>query len=393
MKVILDINNFWSPSGGGVRLYHLQKMEYYQKKQSDYKLVFLMQDSYNKTEEISPTLTIEHVKAFKVPGKWWEYRFIYNAKQIKPYIEKHNASIIEVGSPYVLPAAVRKACNASKNKPALAGFWHADFPITYIYRPFKKINSFLAKRLEALAWAYARYQFKNYKGIQVSCKEVMQRMESNGLQNLQRLPLGIDSTLFHPNRKDVALVEELKAGEPNRLTMFFPHRSTEEKGLSLLLNAYPIICEKLGLEPALVFAGTGNRVHLIKEAVKKHKHIKYIGFIKGSEEMARWIASCEMGFALSCWETFGFSILEGMACGQCLIGANSGAAAEHVRESGGGIVLKEMTSENLAQAVCEITQNRNELPAMGAKGRAYAERFSWDACFERQREFYRGLIS
>ena len=122
MKVVLDINNFWSPSGGGVRLYHLQKMEYYQKKQNDYKLVFLMQDNCNKTEEISPTLTIEHVKAFKVPGKWWEYRFIYSARQIKPYIEKHNADIIEVGSPYVLPAAVRRASNASKNKPVLTGF-------------------------------------------------------------------------------------------------------------------------------------------------------------------------------------------------------------------------------------------------------------------------------
>ncbi len=393
MKVVLDINNFWSPSGGGVRHYHLQKMDYYQKKQNDFKLVFLMQDSYNKTEEISPTLIIEHVKAFKIPGKWWEYRFIHNAKHIKPYLEKYKADIIEVGSPYVLPAAVRKACKGLEKEPALVGFWHADFPRTYIRRPFEKINSFLAKKLERVAWAYARYQFKNYKGIQVSCKEVMQRMNINGLQNLQWLPLGINANLFNPNRRDKVLVEELKTGDANRIIMFFPHRSTEEKGLSLLLKAYPIICEKLGLEPTLIFAGTGNRIHLVKEAEKKYEHIKYIGFIKDAEEMAKWNASCEVGFALSAWETFGFSILEGMASGQCLIGTNAGAAAEHIRESGGGIILQEMTPEVLASAVCEIAQDRDKMQAMSAKGRAYAERFSWEACFERQREFYRGILN
>ncbi|MDR2581242.1 MAG: glycosyltransferase, partial [Fibromonadaceae bacterium] len=368
MRVILDINNFWSPSGGGVRRYHLQKMEHYQKKQSDFKLVFLMQGKQNRTEEISPTLTIEHVKALKVPGKWWEYRFIYSARQIRPYIEKHKVDIIEVGSPYVLPAAVRRACESLEYKPVLTGFWHADFPVTYIRRTFGRINDFLGRQLENIAWAYARYQFKNYCSIQVSCREVMERMKARGLSNLHWLPLGIDSCLFTPERKDPALVEELKAGDPNRLTMFFPHRFTREKGLSLLLGAYPMICEKLGVEPALVFVGTGNRIRLVEEAVKKYKHIKYAGFIKNAEEMARWSASCEMGFALSGWETFGFSILEGMSSGQCLVGANTGAAAEHIRESGGGVILQEMTAEALAEAVCEIAKDKAQMQVLGAKG-------------------------
>jgi len=384
MRIVLDINNFWSPSGGGVRRYHLQKMDYYQKKQTDYKLVFLMQDNHNGTEEISPTLTIEHVKAMKVPGKWWEYRFIYSASHIKPYIEKYKADIIEVGSPYVLPASVRRACKGLERKPALIGFWHADFPVTYIRRHFGRV-------VENLAWAYARYQFKNYQSIQVSCKEVMERMRSRGLLNLQWLPLGIDSDLFAPARRDSALVEELKAGNPNRLTMFFPHRFCKEKGVTLLLDAYPIVCKELGVEPALVFVGTGNRIRLVEEAAKKYKHVKYAGFIKKQEDMAKWTASCEMGFALSGWETFGFSILEAMSCGQCLIGAGTGAAAEHISESGGGIILPEMTPKALAKAICETAKNEEKTQEMRKNGRIYAERFSWDACFERQRKFYDSL--
>lgn len=99
-----------------------------------------------------------------------------------------------------------------------------------------------------------------------------------------------------------------------------------------------------------------------------------------------------MGFALSGYETFGFSILEGMSCGECLIAANTGAAAEHIRQSGGGLILPEMTPKALAEAVCEIAGNKARMQAMGAKGRIYAERFSWDACFERQMEFYGALL-
>jgi len=386
--VIIDVNNFWSPSGGGVRRYHLQKMEHYQKKQSEHKLVFLMQGNSFRTEDVSPTLTVEHVKAFKVPGAWWEYRFIHRAKQIRPYIEKHRPDIIEVGSPYVLPATVRRACKSLARKPVLTGFWHADFPVTYIRRTFEPISKLLAKLLESIAWGYARSQFNGYSSIQVSCKEVMERIRSHGLRDLEWIPLGIDSALFTPERRDEKLAEELKAGEQDRLTMFFPHRFCEEKGLSLLLNAYPIICKELGTEPALVFVGTGNRIALVEEAVKKYRHVKYAGFIKNAEEMAKWIASCEMGFALSNWETFGFSILEGMSCGQCLIGANTGAAAEHIRESGGGVILEDMSSKALARAVCEIAADKNRMKAFAEKGRAYARQFSWDACFERQLKFY-----
>ena len=74
MLRVLDLNNFWSPTGGGVRRYHLQKLEYF-KTREDVHYVFLMQDSETRTEVINETTLIEHVEAWKVPGNW-EYRFL-----------------------------------------------------------------------------------------------------------------------------------------------------------------------------------------------------------------------------------------------------------------------------------------------------------------------------
>lgn len=389
LPVVIDINNFWSPSGGGVRRYHLQKMEYY-KNQSEVRLVFLMQDSRNYTEEISPGLTIEHVRALKIPGRW-EYRFIWNSVQIRRYFKKYQPAIVEVGSPYILPAAVRRATWGLSHKPALLGFWHADFPVTYVRRFFGRYVPPIAPLMEWLAWAYARYGFSRYTSIQVSSCEVMTRMMAHGLGSLRWVPLGVDIDTFHPNRRDETLVEELKAGNPDRLTLFFPHRFCDEKGLGLLLEAYPAICERLGYEPAVVFAGTGPDFNLIEDAMKTWKHLRYHGFVKTVDEMARLYASCELGVALSGWETFGLSILESMASGQCLVGASTGAAGEHIRESGCGVLLGSRDAQGLADAIVEVA-SRGLMRERMDKARQYAELFSWKACFDRQMSLYRELL-
>lgn len=390
MLTVVDLNNFWSPSGGGVRRYHLERMAFY-KNRTDIRLVFLMQDSKNFTEEVSPSLVIEHVKAFKIPGEW-DYRFIWNPKVIRKYLQKYLPDIVEVGSPYWLPIAVRWASRGLPKTPHLLGFWHADFPVTYVKRGFSHIHPLFGRLGEALAWAYSRWAFFDYKAIQVSSCEVMARMLDRGLRRLHWIPLGVDVELFHPSKRDEDLVRKLKAGNPERLTIFFPHRLTEEKGVHTLLDAYPILCEKLGVEPALVFASIGPYKEKVLEASRTWKHIQYIGFVNGADEMARWYASTDMGLALSAWETFGLSILEGMASGQVFVGANQGAAKEHIETSGCGHMVPQNRPDLLAEAIIDIVK-AGSLEQCSQRARSFAEQYTWGACFHRQLELYHKVIA
>ncbi|MDY6388086.1 MAG: glycosyltransferase [Fibrobacter sp.] len=390
MFTIVDFNNFWSPSGGGVRRYHLQKMAFYEKLSSESEqvlFIFVMPDSKTFTEKKSDSLVIEHVEAFRFPGKW-EYRFLWKPSQIEPVLAKYKPQVIEVGSPYLLPTMVRRAAKKIVPEAVLLSFWHADFPITYVQRPVtNKFGKALGNLSKNVAFWYARQEFKHFDGIQVSCNEVLRRLDRHKLPTSHWIPLGCDIQMFSPTKRDEALVQKLKDGNPDRLTIFFPHRFCEEKGIELLLGAYPILCEKLGCEPALVFAGTGPYLPQVQEAVEKYPHIQYAGFISSIDEMARHYASVDLGLALSGWETFGLSILESMACGNAQIGASTGAAAEHIRESGAGVVLKERTPQALADAIVELYHS--DMAAMKQKARAYAEKFSWADCFKRQLELYK----
>jgi glycosyltransferase involved in cell wall biosynthesis len=198
-----------------------------------------------------------------------------------------------------------------------------------------------------------------------------------------------------PAALDEARVADLKAGMPGRLTIFFGHRFAEEKGLRTFLKAYPDICARLGHEPAVVFAGTGPDLDRVQAAVQAHAHMRYIGFVNSPQEMAAWYASCHMGLALSGWETFGLSILEAMACGQILIGVNQGAAREHIEDSAGergeGLTIPVADPKALAEAVEKLWNDRTSWQERSRKAVAYAQRLTWERCFEKEVEIYREL--
>jgi alpha-1,6-mannosyltransferase len=384
---ILDCNNFWSPSGGGVRRYHLQKLEYFKNSPNNY--VFMMQDDRDETEVLNETTIIEHIRAPKWRGNW-DYRFLTRSAPIRALIQKHNPHVIEVGSPYIMPFLVKRAVHNSSSQARLLCFWHADFPVTYVGRFFEKWGASTGKGMENLAWLFARRAFSGFSGFMVSSLYIGARMTSNGLGPVNHVPLGVDSGFFRPENVDRQLLSELKAGNDKRLTIFFPHRFMEEKGLRTLLKAYPGLCRQLGLEPALVFAGTGPDMDMVKNAARTNDHIRYIGFISDRSEMAKWYATCEMALALSGHETFGLSILESMASGQVLVGADTGAASEHVKQSQAGVTIPVGNPQALIKAVAELQGTMDK--SMSKKAVDYARTFTWENCFKKEEEVYKNAI-
>ncbi|MEQ9467182.1 MAG: glycosyltransferase [Ekhidna sp.] len=385
MLSILDCNNFWSPSGGGVRRYHLEKMEYF-KTRPDIHYVFVMHDEETYTEQIGESAFIEHIKVPKVLGNW-EYRYVTRRKQLEPVILKHRPEVIEVGSPYILPRIVHSIVRRNNLHSKVFGFWHADFPVTYVRRFLEGAPTGLASLAERLAWNYARKHYNRMDGTLVASQVILDRMQAHGLQNLHFTPLGVNSDLFHPEKRNEALVKDLKAGEPDRLILFFPHRFSKEKGLQVLLKAYEMLTELLPVPPALVIAGTGPYENLVVEATQKFEHVRFEGFIQRKEEMAEYYASSDMGFALSRWETFGLSLVEALSAGLPLIAAGEGAAREHIEKSGTGMILENISPLKLAEAIVHLA--KSDRKDLSTKARSYATNLSWKSCFDSQVEIYR----
>ena len=340
-----------------------------------------MHDKETFTEQIGEHAFIEHLKVPKVMGNW-EYRYLLKKGPIEPIILKHQPDVIEVGSPYFIPKMINKIKRRNGLKSKVFGFWHADFPVTYVKRFLENAPLGFAERGELYAWKFARKHYNQLDGVVVASEVIMERMRANGLNNLHFAPLGVNKDLFHPERKNESLASELKAGDPNRLILFFPHRFSKEKGLHILLKAYELLLDRLDVPPALILAGTGPYQNLVEEAAEKFEHVHFKGFISSKEEMAEYYASSDLGFALSSWET--------LSSGLPLIAAGEGAAREHIEKSNAGIILDEVTEESLANAIVQF--GKMDPKELAAKARSYASELSWSHCFDRQLEIYREAV-
>ncbi len=378
---LIDCNNFYSPSGGGVRRYHLQKLEYFRKR-PQFKYVHVRPGDVRRTEQVGENAFIEYIPAFKVPGEW-DYRYSIRSRHLKKIIREYQPDVIEVGSPYFMPILVRHSLRGLAKQPKVVGFWHSDFPITYMKRGLLPWGNWAANASEKVGWKFARWNFRAMDEIFVPSLLVQERLSEKNIGPTRYMPLGVNTELFNPVQKDLDLIEKLKAGVPERLTIFFPHRFCDEKGLKLILEAYPLLCEELKVEPALVFAGTGPDLSLVEAAAREYPHIRFLGFVENDREMARWNASCEMGLALSGWETFGLSILEAMASGQMLVGASTGAALEHIRESGCGLTIDHQNKLELVEAIVKLARH-SDRKKLSEKARDYASDRTWRACFDRE---------
>jgi alpha-1,6-mannosyltransferase len=386
---VLDCNNFWSPTGGGVRRYHLEKLKYFCDR-SEVKHVFVMPDTSTYQEVLGQGVYIEHVRSIKEPGTDG-YRYVLNRNALRRVVNQHTPDIIEVGSPLFLPWLIRSVIRRTKPRPALVGFWHDDFPRTHLGRPARKFPPRIRESAEGLGWWWMRRTFASFDAMFVASKRVGTNMRRHGLRTCYYTPLGVDIDRFDRVRRDPDIVGTVNAGADDRISIFFPHRLSDEKGLSTVIQAYPLLCEKLPHAPALVFAGTGPGLRRVQEMARRYEHVRYLGYLESADDLARWYASSDIAVALSAFETFGLSAAEAMASGLALVGSDEGGAAELIEDSGCGITVPYGNTEDFVSAVSTLA-SEGRLKERGRLGRSHVSRFTWEGTFRNELACYRDVL-
>lgn len=386
----MDCNNFWSPTGGGVRRYELEKARVLGARDDVRFVCAFPHKSRTFTQEREDGSIFEFIDEVVPSGG--EYRSIYRTRTLRRVIEKHRPDVIEVGSPLIMPNLVRRIVKGMEDPPAVVGFWHADAPRAYTGLYARKVSPRLEPTAEKLGWAWMRRQLGWMDAIFVASRWVGQRMMRNGLDRLFFTPLGVDSVTFDPKYRDEVLVERFRAGNPKRTILFFPHRFSEEKGLTPLLDAYGMLAGRLDPVPALVFAGTGLGIEAVKAAAKKYEHVHYVGYLDDRQVMAAHFASADICLCLSKVETFGLSAAEAMAAGLTLICANEGSGGELAEDGDCGLTVPFGDARAIADAVIALVrEGRRE--ERGKNARAFAETLTWERTFGKEVAAYQKILT
>jgi glycosyltransferase involved in cell wall biosynthesis len=120
--------------------------------------------------------------------------------------------------------------------------------------------------------------------------------------------------------------------------------------------------------------------------------VRFLGYVPHRELPARYRSSA-LVVNPSLSESFGISMVEGMACGLPVVGTKVGGMLETVLDGETGLLVDPERPDLLAEAIVSLLEDRRRAKQMGAKGRTRAlERFSWRARVERLLSAYEVVL-
>lgn len=170
--------------------------------------------------------------------------------------------------------------------------------------------------------------------------------------------------------KNFMRVENVKRslGWQDKFTVLFVGRLVEEKGILLLLESV----KQWNRAISLKIIGSGPLEREVKQIAAKYDSVEFIGIIDQDKLPMYYSASDILIVPSVSEEGFGRVILESLACGTPVIGANRGAILEAMDESVGKLI--DVSINNTKDAVLYFYRNRDKLKQLSNNCRKFAER-------------------
>ncbi len=284
--------------------------------------------------------------------------------QILDYVQREGFTEIIISTPG--PVGLTGALAARMLNLRSSGIYHTDFPE---YIRILTEDSFL----ESLAWTYMRWFYGQFDIVYVNSEQYRRSWVQRGFapEKLKILPRGIDTELFHPDRRDPGFWKKAPG-----IRLLYVGRISREKDLAILAEAF----EKLqagGLEATLLFVGDGP---FRQELSQQLPGAIFTGYLTG-DKLATAYASADIFVFPSTTDTFGNVILEAQASGLPAVVSDLGGPKELVENGVDGLVTKAHDADDFARAIRTLAEDPARRREMAARARQKVVDRSWPNAF------------
>lgn len=237
-------------------------------------------------------------------------------------------------------------------------------------------------------WDYLKW-FHNQNNITL-CPSAESRnlLKLNGIGNTAVFSRGIDSVKFNPALRSGSLRKKL--GIENKTAFLYVGRVSFEKDLDIFRESYKKIKARYGEQTALIITGEGP--YLDKCRAEFPPDTIYTGFKRGAE-LAEIYASSDIFVCPSSTETFGNVVLEAMASGLPVIGADAGGVKEIITHNMNGLKFEARNAGELAAGMAELFENAGLRDHLRENGVSFARSRSWDRIIGGLTGIYSGVLA
>jgi len=324
---VVDVAEFYSPTGGGVRTYIDRKFEAAARLGHE---LFVI--APGPTDRVEPRASggLIQVRAPRLPFDA-NYHMFWEAGPVHRWLDFLKPDLVEASSPWRGAWIVAGWSSAV----ARAMFMHADPVASYPQRWLAPVAS--PDRIDQLFegfWAYLRGLAGRFGSVVTGGHWLAQRFEGRGLPGVKAVPLGVDRASFSPRLRDErlrsALLGACGCGDDAKLALAVG-RFHPEKRWPMVIDAVTRARDDGPI--GLVVVGDGIDRTRVRRAAADKAHVHLIPPIHDRALLAAYLASADVLIHGCDSETFGLLPAEAMASGLPLVGPDRGGFADLARPS------------------------------------------------------------
>ncbi|MDX2225442.1 MAG: glycosyltransferase [Rhodospirillaceae bacterium] len=326
MAKFLDIAEFYSSHGGGVRTYVHQKLA--AAAAAGHTCVVIAPGDADRVEQRRGG-RIVWVRSRPHPMDH-RYYTLRNRAAVHEVLDQEQPDVVEGSSPW---SGGRFA--AGWRGPAIKSlFIHQDPVAAYGHTLFGRwLDAGTIDRLSAAFWHYLRRLSRQFDTAIVAGEWMARRLASFGVERLTAIPFGADRAAFSPGARDPALrVEMLRLcgiEAPDARLLIAIGRHHPEKRWETMISGVRLARRSANI--GLFGVGDGPWRAWVARCARRAGHVHLAGATADRALLARWLASADGFLHGSAAETYGIVVAEALASGLPLVVPNVGGAAELAR--------------------------------------------------------------
>ena len=196
------------------------------------------------------------------------------------------------------------------------------------------------------------------------------------------------SSAYKPLKNVTHIREKYHISRP---FIFHVSNLSPKKNPQALLKTFNQLIKK-GLDLELVIAGARWTSRYVKSTIEKLNlapKIKILGYIP-EQDLIYLYNAAELFFYPSLHETFGFPVLEAMACGTPVVTSNAYAIPEIAGDA--ATLCDPYDYGEFLNAIEQVLEGKKLRKEMIMKGLKNAKRFSWEKCAKETTKIYKQLL-
>ena len=290
-------------------------------------------------------------------------------------------TVIHVATPFGTGVAGRSF--APKHGIPLVASHHTHFSR---YLPYYNMQ-WLGKLLNR----YLHWFHRPCRAVYVPSQSVLEDCRKDGWSSLEIWSRGVDTGVFHP---DVAREAVLASADipSSSFVVLYAGRIAPEKQPEVAVEAVAKFAADSKADVELVIAGDGPELADLKAlAAKRQLQHRFLGPLP-QRQLQQWMASSDVMMFPPATETFGNVVLEAMACGLAVIGANGGAVPDTIRSGYNGLLCAPGDADDFAAKLAYLHKHPSVRARLAGAGLFEARTRSWDGVFDKLFQSIAGTI-